>query len=303
MPLTNSPRALEDNTEYEICVPGAYPPDQVSIVEGIHQQFLNAWASALSEYLEIPVSGRHVATEAAPLTAAADAAEGGCLFAMALDPGPGTVWIWLPAEMVFRVLGILIGVPADAASSGRTFLTEIEKHILRPFLDGLSTSLRDAWLLSQVRLADGQLEVDSAPEPLSPDAGPALILRSVLQLDEMELPFRVSLPGLLVRMAGSRSAKRDLVIRDDVRKATACVKVEVEAVLAGSTLRISDLLALEPGHVLLLGQTMGAPLECRVNGLPKFTGELIESRDRVALLLAGRAPSTQAGSGPADRSG
>ena len=59
----------------------------------------------------------------------------------------------------------------------------------------------------------------------------------------------------------------------------------MEAVLSGSTLRMDDLLAMEPGNVLMLAQPASAPIDCLIGGKAKFRGECIDHANRQALLL------------------
>jgi len=73
--------------------------------------------------------------------------------------------------------------------------------------------------------------------------------------------------------------------RETILRALRRASVSVEAVLSGSTLRMGDLLAMEPGHVLMLAQPAGSPLECRINGKPKFRGEWINRGNRQTLEL------------------
>jgi flagellar motor switch protein FliM len=82
---------------------------------------------------------------------------------------------------------------------------------------------------------------------------------------------------------GSDTAR--LPVNEDLLAALGKARVEVEAVLTGSTLRMSDLLAMEPGQIVTLGQPANTPLHCRINGVNKFCGELIQNRERAALLI------------------
>jgi flagellar motor switch/type III secretory pathway protein FliN len=52
---------------------------------------------------------------------------------------------------------------------------------------------------------------------------------------------------------------------------------------------MSDLLAMEPGQILMVGQTVGVPVECRINGKVKFRGELIQTGARRAIQLTGNS--------------
>ena len=63
------------------------------------------------------------------------------------------------------------------------------------------------------------------------------------------------------------------------------VSGEAEAVLAGPSLRMSDLLALEAGQVLVLGEAAGSQLECRINGKTVFRGDWIHQGNQGALQI------------------
>ena len=102
--------------------------------------------------------------------------------------------------------------------------------------------------------------------------------------------FRIAVPAFLARLAALQSAsataeEAPAPVREMILGALRRANVSVEAVLSGSTLRMGDLLAMEPGHVLMLAQPAGSPLECRINGKPKFRGEWIRHGNRQALEL------------------
>lgn len=276
-----------DYAAYESCV---LPSEQVAIVEAAHQKFLSAWARELSDDLDLPVAPGPIASEQGALSAfLAEAAEGGCLASLPLQPGPGNILLWLTPGLLFQVLGMFIGAPKDAKGPERTSLTEIERHVLRPFFEALSRHLRAAWAHYGADFGEMQVPVENGAEIGASDSGALLLQKSDLQFGEYTESLHLCVPGLLVRRAAARqSHPGGTLARDEVRAALGGAKVELEAVLAGSRLLMRDLLEIEPGHVLVLGQTAGAPLECRVNGLPKFTAELIESRERAGLLISGR---------------
>ena len=60
-----------------------------------------------------------------------------------------------------------------------------------------------------------------------------------------------------------RPRLRPVPARETILASLHHASVGVEAVLAGSTVRMGDLLAMEPGHILMLAQPAGSPLELR----------------------------------------
>ena len=127
-----------------------------------------------------------------------------------------------------------------------------------------------------------------APEAV--EHGAMLVFDCRLDVDDAPRTFRIAAPAFLARLAAPQSAPAmaedaPAPARETILRALRRASVSVEAVLAGSTLRMGDLLAMEPGHILALDQPAGSPLECRINGKPKFRGEWISRGNRQTLEL------------------
>jgi len=283
-------QAVQDARECGACVPGMLPAEQVALAERTHQQFLRALGEKLSQYLGTPVAATPAGIEQAPLAGFLSGDDCGCLISLDLDPTGLQAFVALPAGLVFRTVGLLIGAPQDAAAPARETLTDIELHILHEFFDTLIRALRESWSISAVnfRLAS----IAASPESRQTDApaGTMVVLNSVLKVGEADESFRVALPALLVRLAAleaSRTAADPLAAAEgsDVLAALRTARLELEAVLEGSTLRMSDILAMEPGRILMLGHPAGSLFDCLVNGKLKFRGELIHVGEHQALLI------------------
>jgi flagellar motor switch protein FliM len=111
-----------------------------------------------------------------------------------------------------------------------------------------------------------------------------------LVLDDAPQTLRIAAPAFLARLAALQSTlaveeDAPAPVRETILAALRRASVGVEAVLAGSTLRMKDLLAMERGQVLMLAQPTGSPLECRINGKTKFRGEWIAHGDLDGLEL------------------
>src|SRR5581483_4667842 len=165
-------------------------------------------------------------------------------------------------------------------------------HLLRGFFDDLAGTLAAIWSSYGIGLALRSIRAGgdntSAAEQQSRSAASdaMIVLTSALRVGEDEELLLAAFPPLMARIAAMESGRQagKGSPREDLRSALGAARVEVDAVLSGSTMRMSDVLALAPGEIVLLNQQVTARLECRINGLPKFRGELIHSGKRPALL-------------------
>jgi len=291
----NSPFAVVDENaaappaNYDACTPGVLPASQIAIVEAVHRQFLHTWAQNLSEYLQTPVIAELGESRQTSFSQfLGDTGNEGCIITLELAPGPGKMFLALGVGLMLRTLGLLMGAPVDPAAPARTSVTAIELHILHEFFDRLILDLQAAWSACRI---DFKLLGIQSPTDLEPPAEDdrMLILNSALRFADAAEPFSVALPPLMARLAAVESRdelrRSPLSVREGLRAALGRAKVEVQAVLTGSTLRMSDLLAMKPGQTVTLSQPANTPLQCLISGVPKFRGELIQSHDRAALLI------------------
>jgi flagellar motor switch protein FliM len=280
------PRLVRPAAEYEGCAPGAFPSGQMAFVRAIQEKFLRTFAQELASRLETPVAARLVAAQ--PLSSRAflqSGDDGGCLLTLDAEPAPGQALIALSAGLVANLLRVLLDAPS-ISGEGSHALTEIEAHILREIFELLARELTAAWKPFGVAF---RWMSTGAPEA-APWDGTMLVFDCCLEVDDAPQTFRVASPAYLARLAALQSSpamaeEASVPARETILRALRRGKVSVEAVLSGSTLRMGDLLAMEPGHVLMLAQAAGSPLECRINGKPKFRGEWISRGDRHALEL------------------
>jgi flagellar motor switch protein FliM len=125
-----------------------------------------------------------------------------------------------------------------------------------------------------------------------PVPGALLVFDCRMDLGEVSATLGIAVPAFLARLAALQCAAAPPAdgpapARGSILSALRRAHATVEAVLCGSTLRMGDLLAMEPGHVLMLAQPAGSALECRVNGKTKFQGEWIgrgDGRQGLELL-------------------
>jgi flagellar motor switch protein FliM len=258
----------------------------MAFVRAIQEQFLSAFASALAARLETPVTAQLGVAQPLSRSAFLQSAEDrGCLLTLDAEPVRGQVPIAFSAGLADYLLRVLLCAP-PIPNDGSRAVTEIELYILREVFESLAHELTAAWKVAGIAFRwtpAGARETAAGQDTM-------LVFECHMVLDDVHETFRIAVPAFLARMAAPQSAsaaaeEAPAPAREAILDALRRGNVSVEAVLSSSTLRMGDLLAMEPGHVLMLAQTAGSPVECRVGGKPKFRGEWVRHGNRQALLL------------------
>jgi flagellar motor switch protein FliM len=280
------PRSVPRPTEYEACAPGALPSEQMALVHAIQEKFLDAFALALAARLETRVTAHLVAAQPLDRSVFQQSGEdGGCLFTLDAEPVRSQALVEFSAGLVAYLLRVLLCTPPSSADSPRA-VTDIERHILHEIFESLAHELTAAWKAAGIAFrcrSTGAREAIAGQDTM-------LVFECHLALDDAQEIFRIAVPALLARIAALQSASAAVEetpapVREMIFGALRRGNVSVEAVLPNSTLRMRDLLAMEPGHVLLVAQAAGSPVECRIGGKPKFRGDWIRHANRHALVL------------------
>lgn len=274
------------DSEYEACDPGALPSGQLAFVRAIQEKFAAAFAESLADRLETQISGKLTAAQPLSRSAFLESVEnGGCLVTLNAEPVRGQALVALSPGLVAYLLRLLLGAPPSSGNDYRA-VTEIELYILQELFELLALELTNAWKATGIafrRASTGAREAAASQ-------GTILVFECRLDFDDTQETFRVAAPAFLARLAALQLTsvaveESPAPVRGMILNALRGANVTVEAVLTGSTLRMGEFLAIEPGHVLMLSQPVGSPVECRVSGKPKFRGEWIGHGNRQALLL------------------
>jgi flagellar motor switch protein FliM len=282
---------------YDVCNPDWLPAERVAFVGAIHQQFLQAFGQALTSYLDTPVEAAPAGIDQLPVAKFLEAGAGdACVIVLDLATTGGQAWVGLSGRLVFRVLDILLGAPAapgGAPPAVRAAVTEIECDVLREFFDALVDSLASAWALSGITLGMNSIGSIAEVRQAADLEATALVLNCSVQMQDAEETFRVAVPSLAIRLAAlPHEQKAAAAVAGETAQRTALLdtlgsaNLQIEALLAGSSIRLSDLAAMKPGQILVLTQPAGSPLQCTVNGKTKFLGEWIVLGDRAGLQIA-----------------
>lgn len=284
--VTPGPRPAPVPAEYETCAPGSLPAAQMAVVRVIQEKFVRILSEELAHRLEVTVTGQLSGSEPVEIGAfLGSGSEGGCFLTLEAEPVRGQAYAFLSAGFVAFLLKVLLGAPA--MTEGPRNITEIEMHILRELFEMVARELSAAWKPVGVGF---KWTSSATPEAGAAGQGTVLVFDCRLNLEGAEETVRIAVPAFLARLAAlqatpAASEAGSPAVRGKILDSLRRASVNVEAVISGSKLRMRDLVALESGHVLMLSQAAGSPVECRINGKAKFQGEWISRGNRGALEL------------------
>ncbi|HUP04083.1 MAG TPA: FliM/FliN family flagellar motor switch protein [Bryobacteraceae bacterium] len=279
------PRAAEPAGQWQDYVPGSLATEQTSFAAGRIEKFLETFAASLASRLETPAASQIGASRTVSESAYLKSVENGsCPVVLDADPVGGQIAVTLSFGLTAFLLRALLCAPSAPAGDPRP-VTDIERHILRDVFDSVAKEMSAAWNPAGIAFRWNA----AAREP-APGQGAILVFECFLSLGDVRGALFVAIPTFLARLsvlrAGSSSPEEPAPSpREAILNAMRGAKVNVEAALSGAALRMEDLLALQPGDVVMLPQSAGAPVECRIGGVPKFAAELVTRGGRHALLL------------------
>jgi len=261
--------------------PSALPDDRVLFVETIHRRFLQSLSRRLTESLETPVTAELSGTEQMRFADFLASCHGeSCPIALNAKARAAQAILELTPGFLHRVLALLIGAPLQESRPERS-ISGIERHILRECVDGITTDLREIWASQGVEFEPDSIAREDEPAASLPPDGSAVVATFQVSFGGSQESLRLALPALMVRLAAegmhetiapSSAASRPMLL-----EALRAAEVRVEAVMSGPSLRMRDLVGLAPGQVLMLGAPANCSIECTVNGVSKFRGELVSS--------------------------
>jgi len=274
-----------DPSEYEACPAGVLPAGQMTLVRTMQENFFRGFAAQLGTRLETPITGELAVAQPLPSSTFLQSEDdGGYLLRLNAEPVHGQALAAFSPGLVAYLLRILLGSPQTAEDAPRP-VTEIELHILREIFETMERELTAAWQPAGIAFrhsVTGNNEAATTPDTL-------LVFEYRMELGDVHATLRIAVPAFLVRLAVLQCAPPAEVasapVQETILGSLRHAKGRVEAVLAGSTIRMGDLAAMERGHVLMLTQPARSPLELRINGKPKFRGEWVACGNRQALDL------------------
>jgi flagellar motor switch protein FliM len=217
-----------------------------------------------------------------------------------LSPYDGNGVLELNPSLVFPILEMLLGGTGKGSASIQRDITEIEQKLLDGLFRIILHDLREAW--KGVTAVDFTIEsMETEPQLLhllAPNEAVVSIGVEV-RIGESVGMMNIAMPSIVIKMMRQKFDQQ-WSVRKTHANATEQVRVlrmlresalTLEARLEGPTLSIADLLGLSEGHLLTFDYPVERPVELLVNGVHKYTAQMVSTGRKRACLVEKVRPS------------
>ena len=217
-------------------------------------------------------------------------------YVIALPPLSGNIVVEFNQDVAVEVIDRLLGGTGTLLDRGRD-MTEIELSLLRSFSSAITSALQDMWeKVSPVKPELQDLGMDASviqvagPNDVVVTAFFEVNLGSHLGAMSVCVPYSVVEPvasslSTQIWQSSARQVVQDKHTRRTVEALLRQAPVEISVELGSIEIPVSDVLALEEGHTLILDAPAERPLAITIDGIDRFRCRPGMRGNRLAVSL------------------
>jgi flagellar motor switch protein FliM len=289
--------APADVQTYDFKRPERVSKDQMRALEALHEGFGRNFGAALSGYLrtiiEVSVSSIEQLTYSEFIHSLPNPTCFNLLKAEQLD---GQLCLEISPLIIYPIIDRLLGGSNADLFIPQRPLTQIEQRLVQRITDRATHHLSEAWSnLTPVTFSVHDFESNPQLVQIVPPNETVVVIGFELKLGNRAgtmslcIPYNVIEPIMHVLAAQNWFSYQRKGGQDDhVRKLTRNVhnaSVELRAFLAQTTIRLNELLALQPGDIITTEKEAGREMLVQVEGRNKFLGQIGQFRGGRAIQI------------------
>ena len=274
--------------------------NQLQTLRTLHENFTRLLNNSLSVYLRTRVEATIVSIEQISYgDFIASIGIPSILSIFSMDPLPGSGIVQVDLNLVFSIIDRLLGGPGWFPQKLRD-LTDIERTLMQRFMARMLNSYRESWNY----LLTLSLKIEAL------DSNPQFIPRIIpldqiiayvsmeLKVGDMAGVMNFCLPYLVMQsistqlsdfqwsptvVAGRGMTEEDILqLARNVERA----EVDLQVELGRTTVSLRDLVALQPGDLILFDKPTDSALVARINEREKFRVYPGVHKDRISVQVA-----------------
>ncbi|BDU77418.1 flagellar motor switch protein FliM [Mesoterricola sediminis] len=283
---------------YNFRRPDRVSREQMRSLHFMHDRFARNFSSSLSAYLRTITEVNLVSVEQLSyqefLLSVPDPT---CFNAISIRPLEGAFALEVNPQLVFPIIDKMLGGPGDPLKQLRT-MTDIEQSIFDGVLKLALDDLREAWrgiidldFKIQARETSPQLIQIVAPNEV------VLLVVFEVKMSSVVGMINLAIPSIILEPVASKfdqemytgykksgTFEEAKLLMESVKRCD----MQVCAEIRGTSLRLSDILALQEGDLIPLTKRFDAVLDLTVDGIPRFQGyvALNSNQKRVFQVTA-----------------
>jgi flagellar motor switch protein FliM len=218
-------------------------------------------------------------------------------FLLDIQPLGVSALLGMNSTLLFAFLEALLGAKAARTENPKRELTEVEQSVLRDIDRVIVQELEGSWqavagLACTIRSQKSNL----TPKSLTSSRGSFILASTVFLLDDALGKISLIYPAQIVEsLVGASSPEQPPTqpsngLQKAIFEQIGTAKLLVEGCLQDSTVRLADLLELQPGDLLRLDLPLNLPLDIHLNGQRRFQAEFFEGDLKKAMRIQNLTP-------------
>jgi flagellar motor switch protein FliM len=277
-----------------------FSTNQLQTLRTLHDNFTRLLNNSLSVYLRTRVEASIVAIDQINYgDFIASIGLPSILSIFSMDPLPGSGIVQVDLNLVFSIIDRLLGGPGWFPQKLRD-LTDIERTLMQRFMARMLNSYRESWnylLTLSLKIEALDSNPQFIPRIIPLDQIVALVTCE-LKVGDMTGLMNFCLPYQVLQQLGTQLSDFQWspsvvsgrgMTQEDISQLTRNVErapVDVKVELGKTVVSLRDLIALQPGDLVLFDKPVGEPLAVCVNDREKFKVFPGVNRDRLAVRVS-----------------
>ena len=288
--------------EYDFKRPERISKDQMRSLQTLHEAFARNFAAFLSGFLRTIVEVRVATTDQltyAEFMASLPNPTSFNLINVVADDLEGQLCLEISPLIIYPVIDRLLGGSNDAVFIPQRPLTLIETKLVQRMLSRAMTNLSEAWeSVRKIEFQLGQMESNPHIVQIVPPNEVVVVIGFELKLGaragtmSLCIPFTVIEPIMddLSAQTWSQAGRNrgDHHWGELVAERIADARLEVIAILAETSMTVSELRNLEVGDVIMTDKSAKSPVMLYIESVPKFFADIGRHRNHRALRIRRR---------------
>ncbi len=282
--------------EYDFKKPERVTKEQLRALQTIHEIFSRGFSSGLSGLIraivDVQLQGVEQATYGEFIASLPNPT---CFNLLHVFPMDGTIVLEFNPEAVFPIIDRMLGGGSDEMSPPSRALTQIEQRLATSILERAMSQLQAAW--ANLEKLEIQLTAsESNPQLMqihSPNE-PVVVISFQVKIGKTQgiinlcYPYRVIEPVISTFTAQTWLAQRKATEKDAaelMKENLGKAALNVEVYLAESSIRVSDMMELQPGHIIQTEKPANSEISLSVEGKLKFKGKPGLFKNHKSILV------------------
>jgi len=282
--------------EYDFKRPERVTKEQLRALQTIHEIFSRGFGSSLSGLIRAIVDVQLQEVEQATYGEFISSLPNPTSFNLLhIFPTDGTAVLEFNPEAIFPIIDRMLGGSTSETTPPGRALTQIEQRLTATILEKAMSQLQSAW--SNLEKLEFQLIAsESNPQLMqihSPNE-PVVVIRFQAKIGKAQGSINLCYPYRLIEpvistftaqtwLAQAKAGDKDSALM--MKKNLGRAGLDVAVFLAETSIKVSDMIDLQPGHIILTNKPSNAEITLSVEGKTKFKGKPGIFKNHKSILI------------------